>query len=95
MTYYDGSTVLLDDIVTVPVPGGTARARVVMLGDSYEHLDIDTQFLEWVKRDRVLEPSAVVLEWLGANPFAHEDPQYAPVSNYMFSPTDEDLKRDA
>ena len=95
MIYHDGSTIGLGDIVNVPVPGGTAKARVVMLGDTYQHLDIDPPFLAWVKRDRVLEQSSVVIEWLGNNPFAHEDSRYAPVGNYMFSPADEWLKRDA
>jgi len=89
MIYHDGSPVSLGDVVQVALPGGTAKARMVMLGDSYEHLDIDPQFLVWVKRDRVLEPSHVVVEWLDANPFAHDDPRYAPVGNYMFLPVDE------
>jgi hypothetical protein len=49
-----------------------------MLGDTYKHLDIDRQFVDWVERDRVLEESSLVVEWLGANPFAHEDPRYVP-----------------
>jgi hypothetical protein len=95
VTYHDGSAISLGDIVTVSIPNGTAKARVVMLGDTYEHLDIDRQFVEWVERDRVLEASSVVVEWLGANPFAHEDSRYAPVGNYMFCPVDEHLERDA
>ena len=65
-----------------------------MLGETYEHLDIDQQFLTWFMRDRVLEPSQVVVEWLEKNPFAHNDPQYAPVGNYMFTPADSGLIRD-
>ena len=95
MQYHDGSTVTLGDIVNVPVPTGTAKARVVMLGESYEHLDIDPTFLAWVKRDRVLEQSAIVVEWIEGNPYAHDDPKYAPVGNYMFSPLDESVTRDA
>jgi hypothetical protein len=94
MTYHDGSVISLGDIVRVRIPDGTARARVVMLGDTYQHLDIDEEFLTWIKRDKVLEPSCVVVEWLDMNPFAHNDPQYAPVGNYMFSPADEHLERD-
>ena len=86
MKYQDGRPLCLGDIISVPVPDGTAKGRVVMLGDNYEHLDIDQQFLAWVKRDRVLEESSVVIEWLGTNPFAHGDPRYAPVGNYMFLP---------
>jgi hypothetical protein len=93
MQYFDGSTVALGDIVNVPIPGGSAKARVVMLGETYEHLDIDAQFLAWVSSDRVLEPTSVVIEWLDANPFSHNDPQYAPVGNYMFSPLDEYVAR--
>ena len=95
MNYFDGSTVTLGDIVNVPVPGGTARARVVMLGDTYEHLEIDVQFLSWVKAEKKLEHSSVVVEWLDRNPFAHDDPNYAPVGNYMFSPVDRWVTRGA
>ena len=89
MKYHDGTSVTLGDIVSVPVPEGSAKARVVMLGDTYEHLDIDLKFVKWVKADRVLEPSSVVIEWIEENPFEHNDPQYAPVGNYMFSALDE------
>ena len=89
MKYHDGTTVSLGDVVSVPIPSGTAEARVVMLGDSYEHLEIDSGFLAWVQRDKVLTASSVVIEWLGDNPFAHDNPEYAPVGNYMFSAIDE------
>jgi hypothetical protein len=95
MRYHDGSNVVLGDIVSVPIPGGSGKARVVMLGETYEHLDIDTEFLSWVEKERVLETSSVVVEWLDVNPFAHDDPQYAPVGNYMFSPLDEYVVREA
>jgi hypothetical protein len=91
MTYHNGSRISLGDVVQVALPGGTAKARVVMLGGSCEHLDIDSDVLAWVKRDKVLELSHVVVEWLDANPFAHDDPRYALVGNYMFLPVDEGL----
>lgn len=93
MNYLDGSVVALGDIVAVPVPGGSAKARVVMLGDSYEHLDIDQDFVDWVEEGQVLECTSIVVEWIDANPFAHNDPRYAPVGNYMFSPLDEFITR--
>lgn len=89
MHYCDGSPVALGDVVDVPVPSGTARARVVMLGETYEHLNLDQGFLTWVKTDRVLRPEAIVIEWLGENPFEHDDPGCAPVGNYMFTDVDE------
>jgi hypothetical protein len=90
MTYHDGTTVRLGDVVRVPVPGGSAKARVVMLGETYEHLpDIDASFVAWVKKDQVLERKSIVVEWLDVNPLAHDDPRYAAVGNYMFSELDE------
>lgn len=65
-----------------------------MLGDNYSHLKIDEQFLSWVKEERVLQESSVVVEWLGNNPFAHADPRYAPVGNYMFTVIDEDVTKE-
>lgn len=95
MKYLDGSTVVLGDLVAVPVPAGNAKARVVMLGETYEHLDIDPAFLAWVKKDNVLERTSIVIEWIGGNPFEHDDPQCAPVGNYMFTPVDKWVTRDA
>jgi len=94
MNYHDGSTVRLGDVVKVPIPKGTGRARVVMLGDTYEHLEIDSQFISWVKTDKMLKADSIVIEWLEDNPFAHDDSQYAPVGQYMFSALDEWVERD-
>lgn len=93
MKYHDGLTIMLGDIVSVPMPEGKEKARVVMLGDTYEHLDIDKQFLSWVNKEKVLERTSIVVEWLGSNPLAHDDPQYAPVGNYMFTSVDECVEK--
>jgi hypothetical protein len=76
------------------VPAGTAKGRVVMLGDSQEHFDIDPRFVTWVKTEKRLNERSVVIEWIGPNPFAHNDPGVAPVGNYMFTPIDEWVTRD-
>ena len=89
MKYCDGSYVLLGDKVTLPVPTGCSLARVVMLGDTREHLQIDPQFLAWVGSSDVLRSSTIVVEWLEPNPFAHENPEFAQVGNYMFTDVDE------
>jgi hypothetical protein len=96
MNYYDGSPARLGDIVRVPIsPTETARARIVMIGDTYEHLDIDPEFVAWVKSDKVLRPDSIVVEWLDANPLAHNDPRYAPVGNFHFTPLDDCVERDS
>lgn len=51
MHYHDGSPAKLGDVVAIAMPGGIAKARVVMLGDSMEHLDIDANlFSGWKVR---------------------------------------------
>ena len=85
MVYLDGTEIRLNDVVSVSVPEGYAFARVVMLGETYEHSAIGARFVEWVKQDRILESTSIVIEWLNENPFAHNDPKYAPVGNYMFT----------
>ncbi len=61
-----------------------------MLGQNYSYVDdIDPKFLSWVKRNKVLEAEKIVIEWMEENPFAHNNPKYAPVGKYMFSPVDE------
>jgi hypothetical protein len=56
---------------------------------------MDPSFLEWVEPDRGLEPSSIVVEWVEGNPFAHSNPNYASVGQYIFSSLDEWVTRDA
>lgn len=93
MQYDDGTEIALGDIVSVPVPTGTAEARIVMLGDTYAHLELKEHFLNYVLREKVLKPDSVVVEWVQNNPFTHNDPHYAPVGNYMFTVVDEWVKK--
>ena len=88
MQYHDGSLTKLGDIVTILLQSHRARARVVMLGETGEHLDIDKGFIEWVEREKLLAPSQVIVEWVDQNPLAKNDPKYAPVGNYMFTGLD-------
>jgi hypothetical protein len=68
-------------------------ARVVMLGDTYAHVDdINADFLKWVRAERILKPHQIIVEWLERNPLAHNDPKYAPVGNYMSTFMDEDIR---
>jgi hypothetical protein len=94
MRYSDGTPAQLGDVVRVPIPTGTARARIMMLGETYEHLDIDPGFVSWITSDKVLRPDSVVVEWLDANPLAHNDPRYARVGNFMFTALDEFVERE-
>ena len=65
-----------------------------MIGETYEHLGIDPQFVSWVKSDKVLGPDSVVVEWLDADSFPHNDSRYAPVGNFYFTPLDDCVERD-
>lgn len=91
MFYTNGTQIALGDIVTVPIPNGLGTARVVMVGDTYEHLEIDQRFVRWVNAERKLDANSVVVEWVDENPFANNDPAFAPVGNYLFSPVDQRL----
>jgi hypothetical protein len=92
MKYHDGSEMLLGDIVRTPIGKEvTTRGRVVMVGDTLDHLDIDQQFLSWVKTSQKLGRNNVVIEFMDKNPFEHEDPKFAPVGDYMFTRVDESL----
>lgn len=89
MQYSDGKPIQLGDLVTVPVPSGDAEARVVMLGDTREHSELDPDFLSWVKATDRPAATDIVIEWTAVNPLAHADPDLAPVGNYMFTVVDE------
>ena len=88
MNYHDGSPAKLGDIVAIRLADRSAKARVVLLGDTREHLGVDAEFIEWAESQKLLVPSQVVVEWIDQNPLAHDDPQYAPVGNYMFTGLD-------
>jgi hypothetical protein len=64
MNYHDGSPAKLGDIVSIPMSGGSARARVVMLGDTGEHLAMEAGFLEWVENEKLLDSTQAVLSGL-------------------------------
>lgn len=93
MKYSDGTDVALGDVVQIPMQDGVCRARVVMLGDTLEHAGLDEEFRSWVHAESLLDADAVVVEWLEQNPLAHDDPEYAPVGNYMFTRLDECVHR--
>jgi len=91
MKYSDGSIVALGDIVTIPLQNGLHDARIVMLGDTFEHLNLDEAFVNWVKTDKILGEASIAVQWIGDNPLAHKDPRYAPVGDIMFTSMDEDF----
>ena len=96
MNYPDGSPARLGDIVTIRLRDCNAKARIVMLGDTREHLNLDKKFVDWVENDKtLLEPSQVIVEWMDRNPLAHNDPKYAPVSNHMFTGLDACITHEA
>jgi hypothetical protein len=93
MNYHDGSLVKLGDIVAIRLADRMAAGRVVLLGDTREHLGVEKEFIQWAESEKLLDPSKVVVEWVGRNPFAHDDPQYAPVGNYMLTVLDCSVRR--
>lgn len=92
MEYHDRQEIKLGDIVELDMPEGRERAKVVMLGSTYQHLPLEASFESWVKKERILGIESIVVEWIGRNPLAHNDPSYAPVGNYLFTSISDDLK---
>ncbi|MBX7210380.1 MAG: hypothetical protein K1X78_18860 [Verrucomicrobiaceae bacterium] len=88
MQHHDGSPAKLGDIVVVRLHEAVERARIVMLGDTREHLGLDQRFLDWVNREGLLGSSQVIVEWIGRNPLAHDNPSLAPAGNYLFTGLD-------
>lgn len=84
MKYSCGSEVELGDEVAVSYgPEKQALSRVVAIGLTLASDDIDRSFYDWAKDEGILTDRSVVIEWIDENPLAHDDPQYAPVGNYM------------
>lgn len=86
MKYRCGTEVLLgDEIMVEHGPGQKSLARVVAIGLDQAVKDIDTRFYEWAKKERIIEATSVVVEWLGlgSNPLASNNPRGAPAGSYM------------
>ena len=84
MKYPCGTEVMLDDEIMVEHgPGQKSLARVVAIGVSRATPDIDRSFYDWAKDKDIINGTSVVVEWLGTNPLAHNDPNFAPVGKYM------------
>lgn len=92
MNYTDGKEVQLGDLIDIDMPKGLELARVVMLGENYQHLELEQSFKEWVFKEQILETNSIVIEWVGKNPLEHNNPEYAPVGNYMFTGISTDIK---
>lgn len=75
---------MIGDEIKVQIgPGRESLARVVAIGTDLVDDDIDESFYEWAKRESIIGKDTVVVEWIGSNPLSHNEPNYAPVGNYM------------
>lgn len=84
MKYQCGTDAMLgDEIMVQHEPNREALARVVAIGTEQAVSDIDQSFYSWAKAEVIITPETVVIEWIEANPLAHDDPKHAPVGNYM------------
>jgi hypothetical protein len=84
MKYECGTEVMLgDEIMVGHGPHKEVLARVVTIGTDQAIDGIDQKFYSWAKRERIIDKDTVVVEWISANPLAHDDPHHAPVGNYM------------
>ena len=72
-----------DEIMVQHGPDQESLARVVAIGTDSVIDEIDQGFYSWAKSRSIIDKNTVVIEWVGANPLSHNDPNYAPVGNYM------------
>jgi hypothetical protein len=92
MKYSSGETIELGDIVSVPVPSGSEKAKVIFLGETYEHGLLEESFTEWVKESKHLRSDSIYVEWVNNNPLEHKNEDYAPVGNRMQTVVDKHVK---
>ena len=91
MKYFDGQTVKLGDYVSLTMPDGRETFKVVMLGDSGEHLNLDQQFISWATEESLVTSNSIIVQWIKENPYKHNDPKYAPVGDELFVDISEDV----
>ena len=72
-----------DEIIVEYGPGQEALARVVAIGMDLVIDGIDQGFYSWAKSEAIIDKDTVVVEWIDTNPLSHNNPDYAPVGNYM------------
>ena len=84
MKYECGTDVMLGDEIMVQYgPGQESLARIVAIGTDLVIDEIDQGFYSWAKSESIIDENTVTVEWVDANPLVHNDPNYAPVGNYM------------
>ncbi len=84
MKYQCGTNVMLgDEIMVEHSLGQKSLARVIVIGEDLVIDEIDKRFYSWAKSEGIIKSSTVVVEWIGANPLEHNDPNYSPVSKYL------------
>ena len=93
MKYADGTTISLGDIVSLTLHDGVHEARVILLGDTFEHLDLELSFVKWVREDEVIDEGSIAVRMLGLKPFGHGDPRNDPMGDVIFTPVDEDIRK--
>lgn len=72
-----------DEIMVQYGPGQEALARVVAIGLDLVIDKIDQAFYSWAKSEAIINKDTVVVEWVDTNPLSHNNPNYAPIGNYM------------
>jgi len=84
MKYECGTEVMLGDEIMVEYgPESESLARVVAIGLDIVSNEIEQDYYSWVKREGMINKGSIIVEWIETNPLSHNDPNYAPVGNYM------------
>lgn len=85
MKYNCGTEVMLGDILlTSHGENLESETRVVGIGTQSFSPSIDSQFIQWAIGDNLIKDNTVIIEWVGENPYAHNDLKFAPVGNQVF-----------
>ena len=62
MKYPDGQIIELGDTVSLDMPNGWQEARVVMLGSTREHLEINQDSLDWYGSEG-MDSTDILVQW--------------------------------
>ena len=63
MQYPNGERIELGDTVSIDMPDGWQEARVVMLGGTREHLNLDQELIDWFG-GKGMESTEILVQWL-------------------------------
>ena len=81
MQYESGENIILGDIVETNILNKVDKFKVVMIGETGEFISLNAETAKWAIESGHVGKENIMIEYFKENPLAHNNSNYAPVSN--------------